>query len=154
MDARPCWVAVLAWVGQDDAKLCLAASALSHGGRVGQVGKEGREGRGRELLPTPPQLSWVPRCRYSQLHEEHDLLGRLDGVVQLDEVPVVQLVHHINFHLGHFLGGRSRTSRTAMSGWGWGRAGSGAQPGAKDMGTHDLPWAPQRLTLSQDSVGI
>lgn len=39
----------------------------------------------------------------SQLQEEDDLPGRLDGIVELDEVVVVQLVHHVDLQQHHFL---------------------------------------------------
>lgn len=41
--------------------------------------------------------------QHSQLHEEDDLSGCLNGIVELDEVAVVQLVHHIDLQQHHLL---------------------------------------------------
>lgn len=41
--------------------------------------------------------------RHSQLHEEDDLPGSLDGIIELDEVAVVQLVHHVDLQQHHLL---------------------------------------------------
>lgn len=62
------------------------------------------------LCPVSPscRAPWPP-CRppalprHSQLHEEDDLPGGLNGIVELDEVAVVQLVHHIDLQQHHLL---------------------------------------------------
>lgn len=43
------------------------------------------------------------RDRHSQFHEEDDLPGCFDGIVELDEIVVVQLVHHIDLQQHHLL---------------------------------------------------
>lgn len=55
------------------------------------------------------------RHRHSQFHEEDDLPGRFDGIVELDEIVVVQLVHHIDLQQHHLLQKEPRCGVSALA---------------------------------------
>lgn len=113
----------------------LNAARARTGGSPGQLGGS---------LPTPSScspLAWAlspAQPRHSQLHEEDDLPRRLDGIVELDEVPVVQLVHHVDLQQHHLLrqqphrGGWCQPQPSHRHGAGlgdspWGRGGTAAR---------------------------
>lgn len=56
-----------------------------------------------DAAPHPGISHRAAQPQDSQLHEEDDLPGRLDGIIELDEVAVVQLVHHVDLQQHHFL---------------------------------------------------
>lgn len=134
----------------------LNAARARTGGSPGQTGGS---------LPTPSScspLAWAlspAQPRHSQLHEEDDLPRRLDGIVELDEVPVVQLVHHVDLQQHHLLrqqphrGVGVSPNRATGTGPGWVTApgeGGGRQRGAPRFGTLEIrsrlvrpcPWRP------------
>lgn len=56
--------------------------------------------------PLAPHPAPCPHCWHSLLQEQDDVLWRLDGCVELDQIAVVQLVHNLDLKLHHFLGAK------------------------------------------------
>lgn len=56
--------------------------------------------------PLAPRPAPCPHCWHSLLQEQDDVLWRLNGCVQLDQIAVVQLVHNLDLKLHHFLGAK------------------------------------------------